>query len=264
MLFRSAYLIDLAIQLGVVLIAMSIVNILQVVLEPTTYIMLMLPVLRFAMVWLYMTLFEALWRGQTPGKRIIGLRVICEGGATAGFLEIAIRNVLRVVDSLPLGYLVGIVSIFMSSRHQRVGDMIAGTLVVRTHVRARTVELSKLVEVHDSSVSASAQERLGLSASQAEAIAGYLSRYGQFLPESRIELAHQLATPVRQHLASKPALEARIQPQAIDDITLLHRVLELYHYPALLDSPGPANPANPANPATPANPAGPPAGGERR
>jgi uncharacterized RDD family membrane protein YckC len=92
-------------------------------------------VLTFAIWFLYDVLFEVLANGRTPGKRITGLRVVRTGGQPVGFLTSAVRNMLRVVDGPATSYIVGIVAIVASKRNQRLGDMAAGTLVVREPVR---------------------------------------------------------------------------------------------------------------------------------
>jgi uncharacterized RDD family membrane protein YckC len=79
----------------------------------------------------YDVLFEVLAGGRTPGKRACGLRVVRSGGQPIGFLASSIRNLLRLVDGPLTSYLAGIVSIVVSTRNQRLGDMAADTLVVR-------------------------------------------------------------------------------------------------------------------------------------
>ncbi|HXE72132.1 MAG TPA: RDD family protein [Candidatus Nitrosotenuis sp.] len=79
----------------------------------------------------YFVLFEWLWNGQTPGKRLAGLRVMLEGGHPVDFRTSLIRNVMRLVDFLPGAYATGALFIFFHRRCQRVGDLAAGTLVVR-------------------------------------------------------------------------------------------------------------------------------------
>lgn len=85
----------------------------------------------FLLDWGYMILFESLWSGQTPGKRALGLRVLQEGGVRVGFEQVLLRNLARMVDGLPVLYAVGGVAALLSSRHQRLGDLLAGTVVVR-------------------------------------------------------------------------------------------------------------------------------------
>ncbi len=84
----------------------------------------------FLLQWGYFALFEGLWNGQTPGKRLLGLRVIEQGGRSLSFFESVTRNFLRVVDMLPGFYAVGAVSMLATRRQQRLGDLAAGTLVV--------------------------------------------------------------------------------------------------------------------------------------
>ncbi len=81
---------------------------------------------------LYGILSEWFWRGQTLGKRLLGLRVVEASGLRLRPSEIIVRNLLRFVDLLPGLYLVGGISCVLSSRRQRLGDIAAGTIVIRT------------------------------------------------------------------------------------------------------------------------------------
>src|SRR6476469_3574167 len=75
----------------------------------------------------YFTFFEWIWSGQTPGKRWLKLRVIREDGRPVTFWEAAVRNLLRTFDMMPAPfYSIGLISVFVSSSDQRIGDMIAG------------------------------------------------------------------------------------------------------------------------------------------
>ena len=85
----------------------------------------------FAVLWGYFTLFEGLWGGRTPGKRRMGLRVVMDTGHPVTFRAAAVRNLLRIVDAQPFNtYLVGIPFLFLQRHHRRLGDLIAGTIVV--------------------------------------------------------------------------------------------------------------------------------------
>jgi uncharacterized RDD family membrane protein YckC len=89
-------------------------------------------VLSFVAVYVgYFVLCELLWSGRSIGKRLTGLRVMRMNGAPEGFWSILLRNVARLVDWLPSFYLVGVISILASTNNQRLGDMLAGTVVVR-------------------------------------------------------------------------------------------------------------------------------------
>ena len=89
----------------------------------------------FLIIFGYDVLFETLGNGRTIGKRAVGIRVVRAGGHPVGFLTSAVRNLLRVIDFLPAAYGVGITSILVTTRNQRLGDIAAGTLVVRDESR---------------------------------------------------------------------------------------------------------------------------------
>jgi len=89
---------------------------------------------QFLILWGYFVLFEAIWDGQTPGKRLLGLRVVRNGGGGVDIGASAARNLVRFIDFLPFGYFVGMVSVIANQRNQRLGDLVAGTIVVRERV----------------------------------------------------------------------------------------------------------------------------------
>jgi len=85
----------------------------------------------FLLNWGYFTLFEAFWNGRTPGKRVARIRVIQRSGRAIGLFESMARNLVRYVDQIPFFYAVGVIAMFVTRQHQRLGDLAAGTLVVR-------------------------------------------------------------------------------------------------------------------------------------
>lgn len=87
--------------------------------------------LNFAIWWGYYMLFEWLWHGQTIGKRTTRIRVVRADGAPLSFVPVAVRNLVRIVDFLPAGYGVGVVTMFCNRQSRRLGDFAAGTLVVK-------------------------------------------------------------------------------------------------------------------------------------
>jgi uncharacterized RDD family membrane protein YckC len=91
----------------------------------------------FLVNWFYAVCFEVLSHGQTPGKRIVGLRVVQENGTPIGWPASVLRNFLRVADFLPLLYLAGITSMCLDASFRRLGDLAAGTLVVHAEQRQR-------------------------------------------------------------------------------------------------------------------------------
>ena len=78
----------------------------------------------------YYVFFEAFWRGQTPGKRLLKIRVLKDSGRPITLFESLARNLMRIVDSLPGMYVIGIISILSSRENKRLGDLVAGTVVV--------------------------------------------------------------------------------------------------------------------------------------
>jgi uncharacterized RDD family membrane protein YckC len=86
--------------------------------------------INFCLIWGYFALFEAYWHGQTPGKRIMKLRVIKDSGRQITLFESLARNLLRFVDYLPSLYLAGVVTMLCNRKNKRLGDFAAGTLVV--------------------------------------------------------------------------------------------------------------------------------------
>lgn len=95
----------------------------------------------FAFFWGYYIFFEMLWNGQSPGKRWAGLRVIRTDGTPITLTESIVRNLVRLVDLMPAYYGVGVVTMFINGQSRRLGDLAAGTLVVRDRV---TVTLESL------------------------------------------------------------------------------------------------------------------------
>ncbi len=96
---------------------------------------------QFLILWGYFVTFEAIWDGQTPGKRVLGLRVVRNGGGGVDVGASAARNLIRFIDFLPFGYFLGMISVIANQRNQRLGDLVAGTIVVRErlleHTKAR-------------------------------------------------------------------------------------------------------------------------------
>lgn len=85
----------------------------------------------FIILWAYFVTFETLWNGETPGKRMMGLRVIKDGGYPVDFRSVVIRNLIRALDIIPLSYSVGFVAMLVDRQYRRLGDLAAGTVVVR-------------------------------------------------------------------------------------------------------------------------------------
>lgn len=107
--------------------------------------------INFLIFWGYYVLFEYLWNGQTPGKRLVHIRVVRLDGNPVGFVEVMVRNLVRVVDFLPSGYGLGLLVMFFNRQARRLGDFAAGTLVIKERA---DVDLRSLLAVNDSGNSA--------------------------------------------------------------------------------------------------------------
>lgn len=97
----------------------------------TIYIILIVYMIIGLLILLYPFLFEWIWKGQTPGKRIMNLRAVNDDGSYLNFTSIVLRNVFRIVDALPVSYLAGFITMLLNKRRKRIGDFVAGTIVIR-------------------------------------------------------------------------------------------------------------------------------------
>lgn len=144
----------------------------------------------FAAQWVYWTLFEVLWGGRTPGKALLKIRVARLDGSAPGAIESAVRNLLRVIDFLPLGYCVGLLSALFTDQHRRLGDLAAGTLLLRDeqirldHYLEAEAAPTLTVPRLDAASSA-------LDGPVGELLTAYLARLEDFTPEARDALARR-------------------------------------------------------------------------
>jgi hypothetical protein len=135
-------------------------------------------------------LFVVRAAGRTPGKRALGLRVVLADGGAVGLRASAVRNLLRLVEGLPLSYLPAILAILLTRDNQRLGDLAAGTVVMReTAVAAGPAPAaSPRPEPRTADWDVSA-----VTADELAAVRGFLARRQDFSPEPRAALARQLA-----------------------------------------------------------------------
>jgi len=119
-----AWLIDLTLRLGLLFLSSMVLALLGRAGQGVYLVLL------FLVVWAYPVLFEVLWDGQTPGKRALGLRVVAADGAPVGWLASFVRNLMRTVDMLPVGYTFGLAASLTDRWGRRLGDVVARTMVV--------------------------------------------------------------------------------------------------------------------------------------
>lgn len=136
----------------------------------------------------YFAVFEAIWQGQTPGKRATGLRVIRRGGGRLLFRDNIIRNLLRVVDLLPSMGFVAWVSFFATRYQQRLGDLAADTVVVREFTSRQPFVWAAA----DNAPQGQSSQPGRLTGTLVQAIGSYLGRMRELSPETRERLSRSL------------------------------------------------------------------------
>ena len=150
----------------------------------------------FFVIFGYDVLFEVFASGRTPGKRATGIRVVQSGGEPVGFLTSAIRNALRLVDFLPFMYTVGIVSILVTRRNQRLGDLAAGTLIVRERRHERRAVAAARAGLAEADAHA-AWDVSAVTAEEHAAVRSFLERRGELEDAARADVARALADALR-------------------------------------------------------------------
>ncbi|MGE5549933.1 MAG: RDD family protein [Bacteroidota bacterium] len=165
----------------------------------------------------YFILFEILWDGQTPGKRLMRLRVVREGGYGLTALEAILRNLVRVVDFLPVFYGVGLASMFLSRKSRRLGDYAGGTVVVKDRGSVapglQRAADPRILEEFAAEEQALLRVKAGLlSGEELRVMREFLTRRAGITLENRRNLAGKLvfallsrAPELREIAASQPA-----------------------------------------------------------
>ena len=164
----------------------------------------------FTILFGYFIVFEAVWNGQTPGKRLLGLRVVRDGGYPIDFGASLIRNLIRVGEYLLGYYLLAAISALLSPENKRLGDIAAGTIVVRD---ARLSEPRDLARAESEPVYAPTAY---LTGDERALIKRFLERRDALSADRRAELAAQLAARVRERVPE--------DLRRLDDESLLERL----------------------------------------
>lgn len=199
----SAYLLDLLLRGGIVVAAVIGMAVFGVAglsgLALGTGLILF-----FLLDWFYGGVFEALWNGQTPGKWVVGLRVMTVEGQPIQGWQAILRNFLRAADAMPIvgiipTYQVGFWSCLVSPRLQRLGDFAAGTMVVIDEPAA-AVGVQRVTEQQALDLAEQLPKNFRASRSLARAVSLYVQRRHLFSPARRMGIAWQLAEPLRHKL----------------------------------------------------------------
>jgi uncharacterized RDD family membrane protein YckC len=180
----------------------------------------------------YFIFFEWLWNGQTPGKRLMKLRVIREDGRPITLWEVIARNLLRIFDNLPWFFMpiysIGLICIFLNSRDQRIGDMFAGTVVIRE----RTDESPTFAETFSNQISDTAFRRVqkrvnfqtninSLTEGEIEVVESFLRRRWDLTERQRIWMAWRIALPIMYKLKPNYSMQDFTYEGFLEE--LLHR-----------------------------------------
>src|SRR5215469_16295564 len=160
----------------------------------------------FCIIWVYYAAFEALWNGQTPGKRWAGIRVIKESGRAINAFEAITRNLVRVIDFFPVFYGVGIITMMLNSKNRRLGDFAAGTLVV--HDR-KTKDTNLFFETPEKKGNFAVYQAVHLGVPEVELIETFLARRSDIPPEVR----HQSATSIADMICTKLGIDPLTRPR---------------------------------------------------
>ena len=184
----------------------------------------------------YFTFFEWIWSGQTPGKRWLKLRVIREDGRPITFWEASVRNLLRPLDMFPMGsYSIGLVAVFASTRDQRIGDMVGGTVVVRE----REAEAPDFTKVFAMPVSDPAMRRSfvpvdftaslsSLTESEIQVVETFLRRRWELTEVVRQWMAWRVSLPILYKLRPSYNLATFTYEGFLEE--LLHRYVQEHKF----------------------------------
>jgi uncharacterized RDD family membrane protein YckC len=180
----------------------------------------------------YFIFFEWLWNGQTPGKRLLKLRVIREDGRPITLWEALARNLLRIFDAIPgfvfPVYSIGLITIFSSRRDQRIGDIFAGTVVVRE----RTDEAPTFDETFSNPINDAAFRRVQkttefqgnvnlLNEREIEVVESFLRRRWDLNERQRLWMAWRVALPLMYKLKPNYDLQTFTYEGFLEEI--IHR-----------------------------------------
>ncbi len=177
-----AYLLDFLIRVGISIVAWLLLMLIGAIIGFTVAQGLSM-LLMFFLMFFYYIVFEAGKRGASPGKRVMGLRVVDTSGAPISYGQAFIRNMLRFADGMPLfSYGFGLMSTLLTKRFQRLGDLLANTVVV--YDRIPQMQVSSLPPVLESRAPS-----VPLTREEQAAVLGFRERGGMWSEARRIELA---------------------------------------------------------------------------
>ena len=165
-------------------------------------------VLYFGLDWFYGGLFETYWNGQTPGKHLLRLRVLSISGQPINAWQAVLRNLLRAADAMPAvlvfpTYQLGLLTMTVNDRFQRLGDLVCGTMVVIEEPQ-RLYGVARVDEPEAIRLAGYLPANFQVSRSLARTLSTYVDRRKGFLPPRRAEIARHLGEPLRVKFGLPP------------------------------------------------------------
>lgn len=172
----------------------------------------------------YNLFFETVWNGQTPGKRVARMRAVREGGLPIDLPCAAIRNLVRVIDFLPVLYMLGGIVVLISSRNKRLGDFAAGTIVVKERVGWKADLEPARPAIHTATESGRVRNVELVTPEEFGALCRFLDRQAELKEDVREQLAARIAAPLMSKLGieddgqhSHAALIAEIHRRCVEE-----------------------------------------------
>jgi uncharacterized RDD family membrane protein YckC len=144
----------------------------------------------------YFIIFEWRWQGRTPGKRLVGIRTVRDGGFPLDFTSSAIRNLVRILEAALGFYALSALSTLLSPQNKRLGDFAAGTIVVRDRRFESTALFARNERVADD------PGIRDLTPQERELVRRYAARRAALTPSARGELAAAIGARIRPHLGA--------------------------------------------------------------
>jgi len=173
-------------------------------------------ILAFLVHWGYFVFFETLYQGQTPGKKLMKIRVVQDGGYPLTFTSSVIRNLIRAVDAFPV-YGIGILFVLLNPHQKRLGDLAAGTIVVKERKETLPVIPSFPSPSHTLNF------RFPLTPPEMELIRSFFSRRSALPPDRRHQIAALLLNRLIHKYGEQVILPGKSSPEEVLEGLLIQR-----------------------------------------
>jgi uncharacterized RDD family membrane protein YckC len=199
-------------------------------LEKSSFPIAIVVIALFVVNWGYFFCFEFFSGGRTLGKKVVGIRVIQENGHSITLLSSFIRNLVRLIDSLPTAYFLGIIMIFFHSKHKRLGDLVAGTIVVHERKAKKKQKLTplekeiKLRELSQDTLELDEWAVRSFTAKDWKLVSTYASRFQQLPIGERNQLTKQIADMLVPKIGID--VNGKTETELENDLLVLYLILK--------------------------------------